>query len=355
MTEQLPLSFEVLRDTIATMPATSDSTSRTLVWADPARTIAFARDRRQRLELFLVGEAFEASDPLVGEHLQHDTWTTSSGEPLPASRLVLPRDDHFNSIAAFICARLVENGYEKDHAVAFRRSEPVIALALRRAGLGNQALVGLAGELYVLARLVEAWPDRASCVVSDWFGSRPSSRDLQLGPVGIEIKTTTQSESVHHIQGPHQVELGISVDDEPETNLFLLSVGLEWLPFDATVGRSIPALVDVILFALPESEERDEFLARVKGYGGDPASGYDHSANRASARYGRPFVTRFERLYDMSDDRIRVLRQSDLADKTHVEAGSVSYRVRFPSQVRGDLNPVAGMAAILAKLDSMVG
>lgn len=345
--------FEALRHQIEELRPASDASDRSVVWADPAHTVGVARDPHSRLEIFVVGGPLDAVDRVIAENLDHRVWTTAAGLPLPANRLVLPAADHFDGVAAFICSELIANGVSDSVAAAFRRSEPVIALALRRATLGNQVLVGLAGELFVLARLVDAWPERAAQVVAGWFGSRPSSRDLQLGPIGIEIKTTTQSESVHHIQGIHQVERGVSVDDEPETHLFLLSVGIEWLPAGSTTGFRIPELVEKIAASLADSAQRDEFLDRVHQYGGDTGIGYDHRTQQRSQRYRRPFHTRFERLYDLDDDRIRLLLSPDVAIATNVDVDSISYRIRLPAQVRGDINPVAGISLIAATLASL--
>jgi hypothetical protein len=348
------LTYETLRDQLAAAGPASSPEARTLIWAENSRSVAVSRDPGGRLEVFVVGVPVDATDRLVSENLEHHVWTTASGEVLPASRLVLPEAEHFDGVAAFICTELTQNGIAVDRDAAFRRSEPVIALAMRRAALSNQALVGLAGEVFVLARLVESLPHRAASIVDGWFGSGPSSRDLQLGPIGVEIKTTTSSESVHHIQGLHQVEKGVSVDDVPETHLFLLSVGVEWLPVAARSGRTVPGLVEAVASALPDTAHRDAFLDRVKQYGGDSALGYDHRANRASQRYLRPFQTRFERLYDLSDQRIKLLGASDVADASNVDQNSVSYRVRLPAKVRGDVNPVAGMRAISAQLDHLM-
>lgn len=92
----------------------------------------------------------------------------------------------------------------------------------------------------------------------------------------------------------------------------------------------------------------------MKQYGGDSALGYDHRNNQRSQRYLRPFQTRFERLYDLSDERIKLLVMSDVAHASNVDPDSVSYRVRLPSKVRGDVNPVAGMRAVSARLDHLM-
>ena len=53
----------------------------------------------------------------------------------------------------------------------------------------------------------------------------------------------------------------------------------------------------------------------------------------------------FARSYDMSDPLIKVFSSNDLADRTHVDPGSVRFRVRSPASVRGDTNPVTGLGA----------
>lgn len=347
------LSYEATRDAVEQLQPAATEDDRTLVWLDGAHIVAVARDVRGRIEIFVVCEPIAPSDKLVSENLQHQVWQTSTGEPLPANRLVLPGAAYFDGVAAFICAELTENGVVQDPAGAFRRSEPVIALALRRVVMSNQALVGLAGELFVIGRLVEALPERAAPVVAGWYGSAPSTRDLQLGPIGVEIKTTTGSASVHHIQGFHQIELGVSVDATPETHLFLLSVGIDWLPARANVGRSIPELVDSILKALAGADLQDAFLSRLKQYGGDAAIGYDHLSQRDSPRYARRFQARFERLYDVTDERLHLLRRQDAAGAVDVDIDSINFRVSLPDKVRGDLNPVTGMSAVVARLNQL--
>lgn len=352
MTEAL--SFESTREAIAAVSPASSDLDRVLVWVDVEHRLALSRDVRGRIEVFIVCEELIATSKDLRTALQHQTWTTASGDPLPANRLVLPAAKHFDGVAAFICAELTANGIGADPIAAFGRTEPAIVLALRRAALSDQALVGLAGELYVLARLIGALPSLSQSIIDGWFGSGPSTRDLQVGTVGIEIKTTSGPMSTHHIQGLHQVELGLGVAGAPETHLFLLSLGLEWLSSASSAGRTIPLLVDAVLAALPDSAAQDAFLARVKQYGGDAGIGYDHHEHRTASRYTQPFQARFERLYDLGDEALHLLRSTDVAHAVHVPQDSVSFRVQLPAQVRGDVNPVAGMPAIVEHLAAIL-
>lgn len=341
-------SYEWLRDSIAAMPAASTGEARDLVWADGAKMLGVSRDDHGRVEIFLVGEPLSPRDNLVAESLVHNVWSTRSGNQLAASRLVMPSTPHLDGFAAFVCAELVENGLEHDRDRAFAMSEPVIAMALRRARISDQTLVGLAGELSVLAALTAAAADPAA-IVECWAGSVPSSRDLQLGPVGVEVKTTTGSRSEHHIQGFHQVELGTSVGGVPETHLFLLSVGIRWQTLGSQ-GRTIPELVEAVLERLRDLDAATAFLDKVKQYGGDASIGYDHTQHAQRTRFRRPFQVVFERLYDLSDERIKLLRSTQLDHSEHVDAASVSFRVRLPARVHGESNPTTGMQRIARRL-----
>lgn len=348
------LSFEATREAVAALPAASGDMDRVLFWVDAQHRLALARDAQGKVEVFVVCEPLVATLREVTAALQHQVWTTASGEPLSANRLVLPAAKHFDGVAAFICAELAANGVGEDPAAAFRRTEPAIALALRRAALSDQVLLGLAGELYVLARLVQSLPSRADEVVDGWYGSGPSARDLRIGTVGIEIKTTSGPVSTHHVQGLHQVQVGFGSTGAVETQLYLLSLGLEWLPKDAKAGRSVPDLVDVILASTSDSAAGNAFLARVKQYGGDAGIGYDHHSDRDTSLYSQRFQTQFERLYDLDDERLHLLRSADVAHALHVQQDSITFRVELPAEVRGDVNPLAGMPAILEHLTRLL-
>src|SRR5690606_8284484 len=103
-------------------------------------------------------------------------------------------------------------------------------------------------------------------LLQSWQGWDRSSRDFQLGPVGVEVKTSTTSAGRHHIQGWYQVEPGVSADGTVEAKFFLLSIGIQWLPEDAH-GYTIEGLVGEVLKALPP-HRHDPFLDAVRTYGG---------------------------------------------------------------------------------------
>ena len=252
-----------------------------------------------------------ASMGSVRDRLEYQRWFVGEGEPFDANRLVLPSATHFDAVTALICVELLDNGFHQRPQEAFHATEPVIDLALKRAGLANEPLVGLIGELVLLDALLRAGPSgSAHDLFCAWFGFKPSSRDFQLGTIGVEVKTTTGPASSHVIHGVHQVEPGQSVHGVRETSLFLVSLGLRWLDDPMTGGISLPDLVDAILGRLADDDDREALLAAVRSYGGDSVLGYNQAEDRNRRRFRRRFELRFERSYDMLDDAIKVLRSS---------------------------------------------
>lgn len=338
-------TYERLREQVAALKRAPDAGNRQLLWLEVG-VLAVARNEVGRVEVFVVGaEPLVATTGSVSDLLAHQVWTSAQGE-VAATRVVLPGGDHFDPVAALVCIELVENGLADDSQAAFSAVEPLLALALTRESVGNEVVNGLIGELCLLRRLlVGVVETKRSEVLASWAGSTPSARDFQLGTVGVEVKTTQGSASRHQVSGFHQVELGSSNGGVPETDLFLLSLGLEWLETTGP-GTTLPELVDDVV-GLLVPEDRPGFLARLKQYGGDASIGYDHENDKSKIRYSRRFQLRFERLYDLADDLIRLLRTEHVIGYTHVELASVTFRVSFDSKIRGDLNPRTGWTEIV--------
>jgi hypothetical protein len=347
-------SFEWLREKVLQLRPAAKSAERDLVWADAEHTLAVAREPEGRLEIFLLGDELQAATRPVRERLEYQVWNRAAGEPITANRLVLPHADGFDGAAAFVCAELVANGYHDVPASAFALTEPVIAMLLRRATTRDDVLVGLVGELLVLRALLAATPPAGRTeLLGSWAGSAPSSRDFQIADIGVEVKTTTGPTSKHHIQGFHQVETGVSVGGVPEAKLFLLSLGISWLPAGTSQGWSVSSLVEATLALLAEEQDRDDLRFKVRQYGGEGGQGYDHVKDRELPRFTRRFTTRFERLYDLADPAIRLLRRPDIEPFDAIDPESVAYSVDLPKQVTGDLNPVVGLpSAVGAVLNS---
>jgi len=343
--EQLDLKpeYEWLRERIVVLPSAPGPEARTLVWAAAGDAVGVSRDDDGRLEVFIIGPPLKAVNPVVRDALSHDRWTTTGGDTIEAARLLLPPAPHFDQIAAFICAELLNNGVADHREAGFARTEPIIALALTRARMGNEFLVGLAGELLVLRALLAQAPHASSRILESWKGSARTSRDFQLGSVGIEVKSTTGRASTHHVQGLHQIGLGVPVDDVPESSLYLMSIGLTWLDPGVTYGQSLESLVTSIDAVLADDVERSAFANALAAYGDGGSALGSPTRVSESAHYSRHFATSFERLYDMTDPAVSLPDSARLNEFGHLVVDSVAFRIALPDQVDGDLNPTVGL------------
>lgn len=340
-------TFEDLRQSIKSAPRGASPQERRITYVGEARRLGFARDHEGQLEVFLMGTAHDARERTVRERLVHDVWRTAAGGNLEADRLRLSDDDHFDALAATILLELVDKGYESEPVEAFRRTEPLIALALDPPQAQRPALTGLIGELLTLATMIRLDRRPATWCLDTWQGWQRSTRDFQLGPIGVEVKTSVTSASRHHVQGWYQVERGVSADGGIETHLYLLSIGIRWLETDSP-GPTLEGLVREILDAVP-ADRRPGFIQAVRGYGGaDLLIDEDGTAGQAALRM--PFLPVFERLYDLQDASIRLPTAEALTPFTHVVSDSVSFEIELPNRVRGDVNPVAGLAQALSGL-----
>lgn len=340
--------YERLRTEIAAAGASKAAKSRDLHWATQGRSLGFARASDGRLELFLVGQRLWSARPSLSRRLEYDEWTLEDDSTLPATRLLLPNEPYFDQVAAWVCAELVLRDVDSDVSRAFHACEDLIELALEKGIADSESVLGLCGELLFLEGLTRAAPHLTTTIaLGAWKGHEPSTRDFQFGELGIEVKTTTGQVSEHHIQGTHQVEVDIAADGEVETDLRLLSMGVTWLPADS-VGFSLGSLVDAIRSRL-DVDQRREFDGRVAAYLGGIGSMFEAGpdSDHTPIELRRPFGLSFARLYDLIDERIRLIRSSDLTDLMVVPE-SVSFSVRLPDSVNGTLNPVSGLPAIVS-------
>lgn len=340
--------YERLRTEIATSEASSTAKSRDLHWATQGRSLGFARASDGRLELFLVGQRLWSARPGLSRRLEYDEWSLEDGAPLPATRLLLPNEPYFDQVAAWVCAELILRDADSDISRAFQACEDLIELALEKGIADSESVLGLCGELLLLEGLTRVAPHLTpSIALGAWKGHEPSTRDFQFAELGIEVKTTTRQVSEHHIQGTHQVEVGIAADGEVETDLRLLSVGVTWLPADSA-GFSLGALSEAIRLRL-DVDQRDEFDRRCAAYLGGTGSMFEAGldSDHLPIELRRPFALSFARLYDLTDERIRLIRSSDLTDLMVVPE-SVSFSVRLPDSVNGTLNPVNELPTIVS-------
>jgi hypothetical protein len=354
-----PGSYEHQLSLVKALPRAESDADRELTWCLDAGPVGVARDPKGHVEIFLAGPKLHARSTLVRENLEHQTWYRRDGGPLAANRLMLPAAGHFDHIAAFLCTELLRNGAGSDLVQAFRRTEPMIELAIQRLRITDEATLGLCGELLLLHALLVDQAADAAALVASWHGHREAPRDFQLGYVGIEVKTTTGQASNHPVEGVHQVEPGHGVDGHEESDFLLVSIGIQWADAGAGVV-TLPALVNSVVKELQRSAGThaprivEELLAKVKAYGGPSELGYDHMTMAESPTFGRAFRRTFVRCYDMGDEAIRVLRSDVLSDASHIDPQSVRFRLRLPPQVRGDLNPVVGLGEVARSILSRV-
>ena len=357
-------SYEQQLQLTQQLPRSATEDDREITWGVTEGVIGLARSPRGRIEIFLPGAPLEARSRRVRDVLEYQRWFRAGGGELPASRILLPEAGHFEQVAAFLTTELIRNGAGDDLARAFAQTEPLIELAIEDLLLAEESFVGLCGELLVLHALLRAVSDeRVNQIVNSWKGFRHTARDFQLGDVGVEVKTTTGSASSHLFSGVHQLEVGHGADGLEETAYYLLSLGLE-LPdgiADQSNTTALPQLVDAVIQRLnqalgpPGALIVDDLVARLAEYGDRSKVGYDHRTMRESARFSRPFRVGFARSYDMADDAIRLLTTDDLRERPFIDTDSVRLRVNLPRQVRGDINPVAGLSNCAVQILSRLG
>lgn len=349
-------SYEAQLSLVHDLPHSRTEDSREISWGRTPDAIGLARSPHGRIEIFLPGPKLEAQSRRVRDALEYQQWFRAGDEELLANRILLPAAGHFEQVAAFLTTELVRNGATTDLARAFTRTEPLIDLAIEDLLLAEESLLGLCGELLVLQALLRAAPvDQTSLLVTAWKGHRHTARDFQLATLGLEVKTTTGAASSHLFSGVHQLEVGHGVDGSAEDAYFLVSLGLEWSDEDdADDAISLPQLVDQLIARIDESlglagaSLGNDLLTHIADYGGSSRVGYDHRTMSDSSRFKRQFRVAFARAYDMDDDAILLLTTEELRLRPFIEIDSISLRVNFPPQVRGDVNPITGLSTFAA-------
>lgn len=342
-------TYEDILAEIAAIPDGLGDRDRDIYWLTPGQVVGVARDPSGRLELFLAGAELQPRTATVRNAVEFHSWHRANGEPLRATRLLLPAYGHYDQVGSFICTELLREGADQDIERAFLNSEPIIELAIQRLQLSQSALVGLAGELLLVERLCRlADSHLVAQVVESWDGWRRSARDLTWQGTGLEIKTTLHSTSTHSVGGIHQVELADDSDGrQSEEQLLLVSVGLQHSPPDSN-SFSIPALVQRIVERLTSTGHESavgKFLRRVSAYGTESGFGYDHQSMSEDVPFTMAFTAAFVRGYDMSDPDVEVLRRGDISKRHHVEISSVTFQINLPAIINPQ-NPINGAGAI---------
>ena len=355
------LEYERIRDRVHQLDRSSNSRARTIEWL-VANRLGVAKDHAGHLEIYINSEQLVAITPIVDANIDYQTWYDQvDGSQFQANRLFLPTGSHLEQAAAFICVELIAAGVRENAAGAFAKTERLIDVWLQQLQLSNEVILGLVGELLVLHSLaLSVDSDHIPDLVNTWHGFRRSDRDFQIGPIGIEVKTTTGQKSSHNFSNLRQLQVGFPVGGGDESRLYVASIGLNW-DDGANPDNTLPTLVEGICKLLRETSPQrghrlaDSFIENVERYGSEPSVGYHHPTMSDSPRYSRPFAITFSRVYDMADDGIEILRVDDLLNFPHVAAESVSYRATFPDTVRGDLNPIKSLAKASEHVLNLVG
>lgn len=347
------MKFEELYALTQEIVVPADAKERRVRWCDASKLLGLSRQPSGAFELFLRGDPLPVRSPLVRRHLLHDVWRDADGIDFPASRIALPAETHYQAVAAFIAEELFRNGLLDSVARSFGASEPIIEMALRRAALSDEVIIGLIGELRLLAvlmSLAQTPADRATALEA-WRGYQQDARDFAFANASIEVKATRGNRSIHQISGLGQVDPARSPGGDPTEQLYLVSFGLMAVEPEEDTGGSftLPSIVDELLLKLGESAEpelrndtQEILLDRVRRYGGSPL-GYDHDSMSTWPAYSMPFRQRFGRAYDMNDDAVLVLRRAQLIPCDAVRVESVRFEVDLPEQVTGDINPATDL------------
>ncbi len=335
------MSFEPVRNDLEGLRV-PEGEARRLVWVVEGR-LGAALTASGSYEIFLLGPELTAASPLVGRHLQHDQWEPEpGGEVFEATRVLLGSAAHFAAVAALIATELARLDLSSDEALqhAFTEVEPIIEMAIQRSALSDEALIGLIAELHVLrAALVAVGKEKRPLVLMGWHGWT-KGRDFIFGDKTIEVKATTGAQSRHHFSGVHQLEAqrlgGVQIE-----RLSLLSLGLSETE---SGGQSLPDLVEDLISLLQSDglaggSAQRQLLAMIGAYGEAGTAGYDHDRARHWQIYQRRFAIDFGRLYDISDDEVRLLTREQIED-TFAVVESVSFSLLLPDRITS-FNPVS--------------
>ncbi len=322
---------------------------RNVAWDPDSEQVGVALSGAGQVEVFLRSSGLPFTDPAVRSRLEEREWEDASGlGQFFATRVELPRGPEFLPAAAWICAELLQNGAASDLRHAVRRTEPVIAFVLGGLSAREQDVAGLLGEVAVLRYLVEEAPvNRRLNILDGWRGYERALRDLTVGSVGIEVKSTTRAVSRHHFQGVHQIE-----PQDGEAGLRLISVGLT---YELEDGAHATTLEDELrrLGAMVAEAEGDpegvvaELRARVDRYGIAASTNLLPDEVQRRMIRERRFAVEWVRAYDPRDAGLRLPSRRALERLSPLLAvESVAFDLVLPAEAsQGDFLVAGGTAA----------
>jgi len=153
-------------------------------------------------------------------------------------------------------------------------------------GLGDDALLGLLGELVFLKDFVCPHSRNTLAAVSAWVGPNPLSKDFQFSSCSIELKCSAMREHTKvHISGERQL------DGRGFPALFLFVLLVERI---GVGGTTVPVVIDAVRAQLGDGVAKTFFEEKLI------ASGY-HDAQRS--RYDeKVFLIKSHRVYQVTDE-----------------------------------------------------
>ena len=217
----------------------------------------------------------------------------------------------------------------------FSQLERGIAKAMHRFRLNDNSMIGLLGELTVLYKMLEHCKTEFFNVVLDsWQGHSSKSRDFIFSESCLEVKTTREEKSIHHINNLNQVDS--TDDDGGETRLFIASLGI--VDSEDDTGVSLSDLVKKLILKISDEEKKKDLLKNIKSFGVN-SIGYDHNLMSDWSQFNEKFIFKFERYYDMSDENIKVPRHKNFESMSHLMTKTVKFMIELPNVVVEGENP----------------
>ncbi len=355
-------TFEEILQIINDLQPQQDNDLRSVEWCDPENSIAVAKQSDGKIEIFICCDRIQPRSQIIAGHLEHDPWMADGKPSFDANRLVLPPYPHFDQVAAFLITELLTNLQDLEMLDAFYQAEPVIEMALRRTALSEQEIIGLMGELRLLEiflRTAQTTEQKATCL-SSWNGFRRASRDFEFEATknSIEVKATRYNRSRHQVSNLKQVDPERNTSGVPIENLYLFSVRIQVVsPGQSSASTTLPLQVDKVLKLLGPNIDpgnrnavQELFLQNLALYGGTPGCSYLHDDVRNAPAYSIEMTIGFQRVYNMMDSRLSILRPNHVAEFEDIFPQSVTYELNLPNEIDGDVNPETDISAFAERI-----
>lgn len=310
--------------------------------------LAYGRGYGGSYVICFLGADLNPSSDRVKQYLHYsDSWRSEGGgSDFEGSLLTFPESEEFSAVVAMIAMECIDAGIESwDMAHCLPKVEPIIELVLSQPNLPGSFVVGLYGELFVL-RAVMTCMKGAMGTVSDptgcWKGAERSARDFSVDcggeSIGIEVKTTLGNSSRHTISGLDQVELQVG---DGEEKLYLASIGIQKSPGGESIAGLTDNILDLIKSLSPTpTDDQNKFLDRLKSYGPSSTQRYDHVRMKDEQPFSVGYDHHFNRLYDMGDRNIEIIRSECVKKRRHVEHRGISYKISLEDKIPDSRNPV---------------